>query len=214
MNHETAEPVPRGTDGRPGERRAIRPLLEFLQTEAAGGAVLGLAAIGALVWANSPWKQSYFDLWSTHLSIALGSHELDLTLAEWVNDGLMALFFLVVGLEIKRELVAGELRDPRRAAMPAFAALGGMITPIALYLAINRGGAGADGWGIPMATDIAIAVGVLSLLGRRVAPSLKLFVLALAIVDDIGAIIVIALFYGTSLDGRSLMLAIGLVAII
>jgi NhaA family Na+:H+ antiporter len=187
--------------------RRIRPLADFLRAEAAGGVVLVVAAIVALVWANSPWSASYRDLWSTTLSLTLGSHNLSLDLLHWVNDGLMTLFFLVVGLEIKRELVQGELRDPRRAALPAIAALGGMVVPALLFVAVAGGGAARDGWGVPMATDIAIAVGVVALLGSRVHPSLKLFLLALAIVDDIGAIVVIALFYSGSIDVAMLGLA-------
>src|SRR5262245_30904786 len=145
--------------------RVLRPLRDFLRTESAGGAVLVLAAIVALVWANSPWKASYTDLWTTDITITVGHHTLALTLREWINDGLMTLFFFVVGLEIKRELVEGELREPRRAAMPAIAALGGMAVPALTYTALNGTGDGAAGWGIPMATDIAMAVGVMSLLG-------------------------------------------------
>jgi NhaA family Na+:H+ antiporter len=194
--------------------RFIRPLRDFLRTESAGGAVLVLAAVVALVWANSPWDASYADFWSTDLSITLGSRELDLTLREWVNDGLMVLFFFVVGLEIKRELVEGELREPRRAALPAIAALGGMVVPALLYVAITAGTDAASGWGIPMATDIAIAVGVLSLLGSRVVPSLALFLLALAIVDDIGSILVIAIFYSDGIHTGALALAIGVIGLV
>ena len=125
----------------------LRPLVDFLHTEAAGGVVLMAATVVALAWANSPFKESYYDLWHTHLSISLGTHSLDLDLQEWVNDGLMAIFFFVVGLEIKRELVEGELREPRRAAMPAIAAVGGMLVPALIYFAINAGGAGAAGLG-------------------------------------------------------------------
>jgi NhaA family Na+:H+ antiporter len=192
--------------------RLIRPLLDFLHTEAAGGVALVVAAAVALVWANSPWQASYEELWTTHLSIALGGFEIDLDLRHWINDGLMTIFFFVIGLEIKRELVEGELREPRRAALPAVAAVGGMIVPALLYIGLNAGGDGAPGWGIPMATDIAVAVGVLSLLGRRVPASLKLFLLALAIVDDIGAILVIALFYGKGVDVDWLLVAAGLAA--
>jgi NhaA family Na+:H+ antiporter len=131
-----------------------------------------------------------------------------------VNDGLMAVFFFVVGLEIKRELVEGELRNPRRAALPAIAAVGGMLVPAVIYTLINLGGPGADGWGIPMATDIAMAVGVLSLLAGRVAPSLKLFLLALAIVDDIGAILLIAIFYSSGVDDRALVVAAGFAVLV
>jgi NhaA family Na+:H+ antiporter len=188
--------------------RAIRPLRDFLATESAGGVVLVGAAVLALVWANSPWQDSYFDLWATELTVGIGSRSLSMDLQHWVNDGLMTLFFFVVGLEIKRELVSGELRDPRAAALPAIAAVGGMVVPALLYLALNRSGDGMDGWGIPMATDIAMAVGVLSLFSRRVPSSLKLFLLALAIVDDIGAILVIAIFYTSSLDAWWLLGAI------
>jgi NhaA family Na+:H+ antiporter len=192
----------------------IRPLVDFLHTEAAGGVVLVAATLAALIWANSPWDASYTALWDTRLVIGLGSHSLDLDLRSWVDDGLMALFFLVVGLEIKRELIEGELSDPRQAALPVVAAIGGMVVPALIYLAFNAGGDGAKGWGIPMATDIAMAVGVVSLLGRRVAPSLRLFLLALAIVDDIGAVLVIALAYTNDLDPASLAAAAGIVIVI
>ena len=192
----------------------LRPLADFLHTEAAGGVVLVAATVVALVWANSPWKASYFELWHTHLSLSVGSWSIDLDLKEWVNDGLMAIFFFVVGLEIKRELVEGELRQPRTAAMPAIAALGGMVVPALIFAAVNSGGRGAHGWGIPMATDIAMAVGVLSLLGSRVSPSLKLFLLALAIVDDIGAIAVIAIFYSDHIDVVALVTVAVLVGVV
>jgi Na+:H+ antiporter, NhaA family len=194
--------------------RLIRPLVDFIHTEAAGGVALVAAAIVALLWANSPWDASYDDVWTTHLAVALGDWELDLDLRDWINDGLMALFFFVVGLEIKRELVEGELRDPRRAALPACAALGGMVVPALIYAAFNAGGEGSEGWGIPMATDIAMAVGVLSLLGSRASPSLKLFLLALAIVDDIGAIVVIAVFYTNDIGGKALLASAGLVVVV
>jgi NhaA family Na+:H+ antiporter len=194
--------------------RLIRPLVDFLRTEAAGGVALVAAAIVALLWANSPWDASYDDVWTTRLAVALGDRELDLDLRDWINDGLMVLFFFVVGLEIKRELVEGELRDPRRAVLPVWAALGGMIVPALIYAAFNAGGEGTDGWGIPMATDIAMAVGVLSLLGSRASPSLKLFLLALAIVDDIGAIVVIAVFYTKGIGGEALLASAGLVAVV
>jgi len=192
----------------------LRPLVDFLHTEAASGIVLLAATAVALLWANSPFQDSYTELWHTHLSISLGDHTLDLDLQEWVNDGLMTIFFFVVGLEIKRELVEGELRAPRRAAMPAIAALGGMVVPALIYTAVNLGGDAADGWGIPMATDIAMAVGVLSLLSRRVPSTLKLFLLALAIVDDIGAIVVIAVFYTSGIEPAALGVAALLVVVV
>ena len=170
-------------------------------------------AIGvALVWANAR-TQSYEDFWTSTFTIGFTDHHLSLTFREWVNDGLMAVFFFVVGLEIKRELVEGELREPRKAALPVVAALGGMAVPALVYLAFTAGGRGSNGWGIPMATDIAIAVGMLSLLGRRVAPQLKLFLLALAIVDDIGAIIVIALFYSSSFEWEPALGALGVITV-
>ncbi len=183
----------------PGRR--LPPVVRrFLDTEAAGGVFLLAAAVVALVWANSPWSESYRTLWSTDLTVRLGRYELVEDLQHWVNDGLMAIFFFVVGLEIKRELVHGDLRDRRAAAMPAIAAVGGIVVPALLYVLVTAGSAGARGWGIPMATDIAFAVGVVALLGRRVPASLKLFLLTLAIVDDIGAIVVIAVFYAANIQ--------------
>jgi len=205
-------PAPRTNEPNPRALRLVHPLRDFLHTEAAGGVVLVVATAAALVWANvSP--SSYHDLWSTVFTVGTAERHLALTLRDWVNDGLMAIFFFVVGLEIKRELVEGELRDPRRAALPAIAAVGGMIVPALVFVAFNAGGAGADGWGIPMATDIAMAVGVLSLLGSRVPSPLKLFLLALAIVDDIGAIVVIALFYSDDFDARAALFALGFLAL-
>jgi Na+:H+ antiporter, NhaA family len=205
--------LPNGDERRSGPR-VIAPLREFLHLESAGGVILVVAAVVALVWANSPWKDTYFDLWHTDLAISLGDHTLALDLQEWVNEGLMAIFFFVVGLEIKRELVEGELRGARRAVLPVVAALGGMVVPALVYVAFNAGGDGAGGWGIPMATDIAMAVGILSLLGSRVVPSLKLFLLAVAIVDDIGAIAVIAIFYTDDVDYDGLLTAIALVLVL
>jgi Na+:H+ antiporter, NhaA family len=178
----------------------IRPLVDFLHTEAAGGVVLVAATLAALVWANSPWDASYAALWDTRLVVGLGDHSLDLDLRTWVDDGLMALFFLVVGLEIKRELVEGELSDPRQAALPVVAAVGGMAVPALIYLAFNAGKDGAAGWGIPMATDIAFAVGLLAVLGQRVPANLRILLLTLAIADDLGAIIVIATVYSGGLN--------------
>lgn len=176
--------------------------------------MLVAATIVALIWANSPASASYRDLWSSSVTIGFRDHVLTLDLRAWVNDALMAVFFFVVGLEIKRELVVGELRDRKAAALPALAALGGMIVPAVIYLAVNAGSDGGRGWGIPMATDIAMAVGVLSLLGSRIKPSLKLFLLALAIVDDIGAIIVIAIFYSNGIAPLPLGLSALLVALV
>lgn len=182
-------------------------LREFLATELAGGVVLLVAAATALVWANSQWQASYAQLWGTVLRLEVGSWQLELDLRHWVNEGLMAFFFLVVGLEIKRELLQGELRERRRAALPVVAALGGMAVPALLYAVLNAGGDGAPGWGIPMATDIAFALGVLAVVLPRAPSQLRLFLLTLAIVDDLGAILVIAFFYAGELDGWWLALA-------
>jgi NhaA family Na+:H+ antiporter len=189
--------------------RFVRPVLEFIHIEAAGGIVLLVAAVVALIWANAPFGESYDTFWHTHFELSFGPIHLDESLQHLVNDGLMAIFFFVVGLEIKRELVAGDLRDPKAAALPAVAALGGMIVPALLYFSFNGGGEAAQGWGIPMATDIAFSVGVVSLLGTRVPVGAKLFLLALAIVDDIGAIAVIAVFYTAELSLGYLAAAIG-----
>ena len=188
-------------------RELPRIVREFLATESAGGVALLVAALVALAWANSPWRASYEAVWHTELSVDLGRLSLQADLRHWVNEGLMALFFLVVGLEVKRELVRGDLRDPRKAALPALAAAGGMIVPAVIFLAVNPGGEAGRGWGIPMATDIAFAVGVVALLGQRVPSSLKLFLLTLAVVDDIGAILVIAVFYTGDLQPAFLALA-------
>ncbi|MGH9222397.1 MAG: Na+/H+ antiporter NhaA [Acidimicrobiales bacterium] len=185
-------------------------LRRFFRTEQAGGVVLLVGALAALIWANSPWQASYSSFWSTAVSLRVGGATLHADLRHAVNDGLMALFFFVVALEVKRELVAGELRSWRTASLPAVAALGGMVVPALLYTAVNVGGPGTRGWGVPMATDIAFAVGVLSLLGDRVPASLKLFLLSLAVVDDIGAILVIAAFYSESVDATAVVVATGL----
>jgi NhaA family Na+:H+ antiporter len=189
--------------------RAAPPLgSEFVSLEAAGGIVLVVAAAGALVWANVD-PSGYTSWWHHQLTLGPGDLAITESLVHWVNDALMTVFFFVVGLEIKRELVTGELRDRRRAALPAVAALGGMLVPAVIFVALNAGGPGIDGWAIPMATDIAFAVGVLALLGPRVPAALKLFLLTLAIVDDIGAIVVIALFYSSGVDGWWLLGALG-----
>lgn len=188
-------------------RSVARPLNRFLHIEASGGVLLVGAAVIALVWANSPWSASYRDLWASELTLDLAGHAITQDLRHWINDGLMTLFFFVIGLEIKQELTNGQLTSPRDAAIPAAGALGGMVAPALLYLAFNLGGDGASGWGIPMATDVAFALGVLALLGSRVPAELKVLLLGLAIVDDIGAIIVIAAFYSDGLDARWLAAA-------
>jgi NhaA family Na+:H+ antiporter len=198
----------------PPPLRLPTPLREYLREEAAGGAVLMLAAVVALVWANSPWRTAYAALWETPLSFELGRFALEADLRHWVDDGLMTLFFLVVGLEIKRELVGGELATWRRAVLPVVAAAGGMAVPAAIYALGNAGGPGGPGWGVPMATDIAFALGVLALLGSRVPAALKVFLLTLAVVDDLGSIAVVALFYSRGVDPAGLALAAGLVVLV
>src|SRR5687767_3121861 len=192
----------------------LRPLARFLRTEAAGGIVLLACTAVALFLANSPWAAHYHDFWHTPVRLGLGALVLDRPLEWWVNDVLMVLFFFVVGLEIKRELVAGELRDPRKAALPAAAALGGMVVPALLYLTLQSGQPGASGWGIPMATDIAFVVGVMALMGPRVPAGLKIMLLSLAIVDDLGAVLVIAVAYTTDISLAALGWAGGGLALV
>lgn len=186
--------------------RLIHPVERFLHIEAAGGIALLLCAALALAWANSPFSHSYEALWHTPLGLRLGPFSFEQSLHFWINDGLMTIFFFVVGLEIRREIDHGELADIRRATLPMAAAVGGMIAPALLFLLLNPAQPNRSGWGVPMATDIAFAVGVLALLGRRVPAALRILLLALAIIDDIGAIIVIAIFYnqGISIDGFAL----------
>ena len=189
--------------------RILQPFQRFFQIEASGGVLLLICAATALAWANSPWAASYTSIWQMKLTVGLGSFVLSKSLLLWINDGLMAVFFFVVGLEIKREVLAGELASLKRAALPIAAALGGMLAPALFYTAFNAGRPGAAGWGIPMATDIAFALGMLALLGNRVPVSLKVFLTALAIVDDIGAVLVIAVFYSTDIAWLSLLVAAG-----
>jgi NhaA family Na+:H+ antiporter len=182
----------------------IRPFVRFSEIEASSGIVLLLAALAAIVWANSGWSDAYFSLLEEHLTVEFFEFHFDESVLHLINDGLMAIFFFVVGLEIKRELVLGDLRDPKAAALPVMAALGGMALPALIYFSFNAGTAAAGGWGIPMATDIAFAVGIVALLGSRVPAGAKLFLLAVAIADDIGAIIVIAIFYTSDLNAAYL----------
>jgi Na+:H+ antiporter, NhaA family len=198
----------------PPPLRLPAPLREYLRNEAAGGLVLMVAAALALGWANSPWRAAYDALWETTLAVQFGHYGIEADLRRWVDDGLMTLFFLVVGLEIKRELVVGELASWRRAALPVVAAAGGMAVPAAIYAAANAGGPGAPGWGVPMATDIAFALGVLALLGPRVPSSLKVFLLTLAVVDDLGSIAVVALFYSRGVELGTLAAAAGLLLVV
>jgi NhaA family Na+:H+ antiporter len=194
-------------------RVVAQPLSRFLNIEASGGLLLIFATVVALLWANV-WPASYESVWSTEVRIEVGNYEFVEDLQHLVNSLLMGLFFFVVGMEIKRELVAGELRDRRSLALPAMAALGGMIVPAAIFIAVNGGGTGHEGWGIPMATDVAFALGVVALLGSRVPASIKVLLLTLAIVDDIGAIVVIALFYTSDLEPTFLVFAAGVTVVV
>jgi NhaA family Na+:H+ antiporter len=175
--------------------RLAEPLRRFLGIEAASSILLLAATLVALALANSPWREGWAHFWHQRIAFEVGGFELALSLVHWVNDALMAIFFFVVGLEIKREMTIGELASRRRAMLPVFGALGGMVAPALIYVAVQPGGDAAAGWGIPMATDIAFAVAALAVLGPRVPPGLKIFLLALAIVDDLGAVTVIAVFY-------------------
>jgi NhaA family Na+:H+ antiporter len=188
-------------------RRALDTFQQFARAEASSGLLLLACAAVALAWANSPWADGYFHLWEVPVTIGTPAFGLTESLHHWINDGLMAVFFFLVGLEIKRELLVGELSSLRQAALPIAAAIGGMVIPAALYALLNPSGPGASGWGIPMATDIAFALGILALLGNRVPLALKVFLAALAIVDDLGAVLVIAFFYTATISWASLGVA-------
>jgi len=188
-------------------RIAGRPLERFLQIEAASGILLLIAAAVALVWANSAWADSYVRLWHTPVGIRIGGFDFERPLEWVVNDGLMVIFFFVVGMEIRREVHHGELSEWRRAALPAAAALGGMLAPAGFYLAFAGAADTRSGWGVPMATDIAFAVGILTLLGKRVPAALRVLLLALAVIDDLGAIVVIAIFYSSGVALSGLLVA-------
>ena len=192
-----------------------RPFARFLKIEAAAGALLFLAVLLALGLANSPWHRVFLDFWETRIGLTFGSWDFSRSLRHWVNDGLMTLFFFVLSLELKREIVLGELRNPRQVALPLAGAVGGMVVPVAMYLALMSGESGLHGWGTVMATDTAFVIGCLALFGNRVPPTLRLFLLSLAIFDDVGAILVVALGYGEALNWSALglgLLGIGAVA--
>jgi NhaA family Na+:H+ antiporter len=193
-------------------RRVLRPLQALVAAETSGGAVLLLATLAALAWANSPWRESYARTWDTVLAVRIGARGVAEPLRGWVGEGLMSVFFLVVALEIKRELTTGELRDRRTALLPIVAAAGGMVLPALIFLSIDAGRAGAGGWGIAMPTDLAFALGALALSARGAPSGLKALLLGLAIVDDLASIVVVALFYSHTLHWSSLAAA-GLVAV-
>lgn len=198
----------------PVDKWILRPVNAFIQKSTTGGIVLFLSALIAVVLANSPWKEPFLHFWEAEIGISFGSFQLYSTLHHWINDGLMAVFFFVVGLELKREIVGGELSEPKKAILPIVAGIGGMIFPALIYTFFNGGTEAARGWGIPMATDIAFALGVLFLLGNKVPVALKVFLTAFAIVDDLGAVLVIALFYTDHISIPYLMIGLsGVIAL-
>lgn len=214
----TPKPTQPPRDGASVARRPLidhitTPLTRMMQAGPAGGLVLLVCAAIAVIWANSPWAHIYHALWETQISIGVGASGTSLTLHGAVNDGLMAVFFFLVGLEIKREVLVGELATIRQAALPVAAAFGGMVVPALLFVALNATTHGTRGWGVPMATDIAFALGVLALLGDRVPSSLRVFLSALAIADDLGAVLVIALFYTATISWVALAAAAGLLSL-
>ncbi len=205
---QTPAPLP------PVFKRVIVPLQAFFRLEAASGILLAVCALVAMGWANSPWGGLYRAIFEAPLGLRIGGFQGDFTFGQLINDGLMTLFFFTVGLEIKRELVVGELRSFKRALLPLIAALGGMLLPAGIYLLFNAGTPAARGWAIPMATDIAFSIGCLALLRARVGHPLVIFLTALAIFDDIGGILVIAIFYGTGLHASWLFVALALVVLL
>ncbi len=185
----------------------LKPVNRFIHREYTGGIVLFISVVIAIIWANSSLGESYHELWETHFAVNFNGHGLDQPLHVWINDGLMALFFFVIGLELKREFMAGELSTAKKASLPMIAALGGMIVPALIYLVVNMGADSTKGWGIPMATDIAFALGLLSLAGRHIPSSVKVFLSALAVADDLGAVLVIAFFYTAHIAWAPLIIA-------
>ena len=194
--------------------RVMKPVSKFIHEEYTSGIVLFLCVIAALIWVNSPAGESYHHVWETNLSVGFASSTFDHPLHIWINDGLMAIFFFVIGLELKREFMAGELSSIKKASLPMVAALGGMLVPAAIYFAFNMGLDSAGGWGIPMATDIAFALGLLSLSGKNIPTSVKVFLSALAVADDLGAVLVIAFFYTAHIDFTYLLFGFGLLVVL
>src|ERR1700736_2675090 len=201
-------PVPSYEGRTAWARNLAAPVRDFLSTETGSAVVLLAAVVFAMVWANSPWSHSYETVWTTKLAIRLGSAGISADLRHWVNEGLMTFFFLVVGLEAKRELDLGELRERQRLAVPVLAAIGGMIVPVAIYVAFNAGGLGARDWGAAMSTDTAFALGALALLTPRTATRMRVFLLSLAVVDDLCALLVIATVYTTHVSASALAVAL------
>ncbi|RZL40538.1 MAG: Na+/H+ antiporter NhaA [Pedobacter sp.] len=192
----------------------IKPFNRFIKSEYTGGIILFLATLIAMIWANSAYRETYFHLWEHKFTIGVDRFILSKSLHHWINDGLMAIFFFVIGLELKREFIAGELSSIRKSILPIVAAIGGMIVPALIYMFFNKGMASSSGWGIPMATDIAFAIGILSLAGKSIPFGLKVFLTALAIVDDLGAVLVIAFFYTSQISIINLSIGIFFLAIL
>lgn len=192
--------------------KLLRPIQDFIHMQVSGGLMLLSATVLAMISANSPWAASFNDIWNTQITLSIGAFIIDKPFILWINDGLMAIFFFLVGLEIKREIIQGEMSTVRKASLPLAAALGGLVLPALIYFAINPSGSAARGWAIPMATDIAFALGVMALMGKRVPLALKIFLTAVAIVDDIGAVMVIAIFYTAKISLTSLGLGFAGVA--
>jgi len=191
-----------------------QPLSKFIHQEHSSGIVLFLSVVIAIIWVNSPLQYLYHHIWEIHFSVGLSSYVLDHSLHLWINDGLMAIFFFVIGLELKREFMAGELSSVKKASLPMFAALGGMLVPALIYFFVNRGTPSAHGWGIPMATDIAFALALLSVAGKHIPSSVKVFLSALAVADDLGAVLVIAIFYSSHIAFVPLAVGFGLLLLL
>ncbi len=202
------------TKKEPVDRWIIDPMKRFLNNSTMSGIVLFSAALLAIILSNSPWSEAFHHFWENKFSIGYNEWQLSKSLHHWINDGLMAVFFFVVGLELKREIISGELRNPRAAMLPIAAAVGGMLVPALIFLIFNPSGEASGGWGIPMATDIAFALGILYLLGDKVPVSLKIFLTALAIADDLGAVLVIAFFYTSDINMISLLTGVGFLAVL
>src|SRR5690606_20673979 len=197
----------------PVDKWIINPVNSFISKSSTGGIVLMISALLAIILANSPLSHWYHELWEHRIAISFGGEPfVDMTLHHWINDGLMAVFFFVIGLELKREIVAGELSNPKNAILPIAAGVGGMVFPALIYTAFNNGLDSMNGWGIPMATDLAFALGILYLLGDRVPSSLKIFLTAFAIVDDLGSVLVIALFYTSEISMQNLGIGLSFLA--
>lgn len=191
-----------------------KPINQFIKLETSGSIVLFFSTIVALILANSPLSDSFLNFWENKITISVPGFELSKPILKWINDGLMAIFFFLIGLEIKREILTGELSHFKKASLPIFAAIGGMLVPAMMFISLNRGNVGSEGWGIPMATDIAFSLGILKLLGNRVPSGLKIFLMAFAIIDDLGAVLVIAFFYSSNLVWSYIGIGILIVAIL